>query len=288
MPKALIFGGTGQIGSAIAEKLTAQGWHAAIVSRRQKVAPDYSFTRSDVALDQALAGCDAVVNCIGILAPSGNDTFDAIHHALPAQLAARAAKNQIRHFIHISALGADKKSPSAYARSKADGEAAVKKAFPDAIIFRPSIVFGPRDHFFNRFASMARFSPFLPLIGGGHSRFQPVYVGDVAHAVMAALARTDARGQIFTLGGPDVYCFKELMAFILKTTGLRRFLLPMPWWVAALQAAVLEKLPGKILTSDQLKLLRTDNVVPADAPGLAALGITPTSIEAVVPGYLRP
>jgi NADH dehydrogenase len=186
--------------------------------------------------------------------------------------------------VHVSALGADSESDSQYAVTKAEGEAAVREAFPKAVILRPSIIFGPEDGFFNKFASLARFLPILPLIGGGHTRFQPVFVGDVAQAIATALTRQD--GRTYELGGPAIYTFKELLQLILRETGRRRVLVPLPFGLASLQAALLQILPKPLLTVDQVKLLKKDNVVSATAAGLGELGITPTSVEAVVPSYL--
>jgi NADH dehydrogenase len=189
--------------------------------------------------------------------------------------------------VHISAIGADPKSSSAYARSKAAGEAAVRAAFPGAVILRPSVVFGPEDEFFNRFATMARYSPVLPLIGGGATRFQPVYVGDVADAVMAALDREDAAGRLYELGGPRILTFKALMELLLQEIGRKRALISIPFWLAMLEAAFLEWLPKPPLTRDQVRMLRRDNVVAAGAPGLAELEVVPTALELVLPSYLN-
>jgi NADH dehydrogenase len=186
----------------------------------------------------------------------------------------------------MSAIGADPGSDSLYASSKAQGEQAVKAAFPQATVLRPSIVFGPEDQFFNRFAGMAQMLPFLPVISG-KTRFQPVFVGDVADAVMAALSRADAAGRTYELGGPQVWTFRALMEWINHETRRHRRLVEVPPGLVELQASVLERLPGKLLTRDQLKLLARDNVVTAGAAGLAALGITPTAIELVVPSYLQ-
>jgi NADH dehydrogenase len=186
----------------------------------------------------------------------------------------------------ISAIGADPGSRSAYARTKAQGEQAVRAALPTAVIIRPSIVVGPEDGFFNRFAAMARLLPALPLIGGGETRFQPVCVGDVAAAIVAALEREDARGQTYELGGPKVYSFAELMRYMLQVIGRRRLLVPLSFKLAALQARLFELLPVPPLTRDQVELLKTDNVVGANARTLADLGIAPTPIELIVPDYL--
>ena len=213
--------------------------------------------------------------------------FDRVHGELPGRIGAAASKLGLSRVVHVSAAGADPNSTSAYARSKAAGEAALRASFPRATILRPSIVIGPEDGFFNRFARMAQLSPALPLIGGGRTRFQPVYVGDVACAVIAALTREDAVGRTYELGGPTVYSFKDLLAYMLQVTGRRRLLLRLPFGLARLQGRLLQHLPEPPLTADQVELLRRDNVVAADAPGLADLGIQPTPLEVVVPRYLR-
>jgi NADH dehydrogenase len=188
--------------------------------------------------------------------------------------------------VHLSAIGADPTSAAAYARSKAAGEAAVREAFPEATILRPSIVFGPEDDFFNRFAAMAMISPILPLIGGGRTRFQPVYVGDVADAVVAALLRPDAAGQTYELGGPNIFSFRQLLEIMLRMIGRRRCLVTLPFALASLQGALLQNLPTPPLTLDQVRLLRRDNIVDPKAKTLADLDLMATTLDAVLPGYL--
>ena len=244
------------------------------------------FLGSDAPLAAALAGADAVVNAVGILYERGRQRFDAVHVEGPARLARLAAAAGVRKFVHISALSADPHSASAYARSKAAGEAAVKAAFPAATILRPSIVFGPEDDFFNRFAGMTRLSPVLPLIGGGATRFQPVYVGDVAAAVLAALDRPEAQGKTYQLGGPEIYSFRALLELMLAEIGRKRRLVTLSYGLAAANARFLEWLPKPLLTRDQVKLLQRDNLVEPGALGLADLGITPTSLMLVLPTYL--
>jgi len=237
----------------------------------------------------AVRQADAVVNLVGILYARGRQTFEAVH-VEGADAVARAAAGAGARMVHVSAIGADANSPSQYARTKAAGEDAVRAAVPGAAIFRPSIMFGPEDDFFNRFAAMARLSPVLPLVGGGHTRFQPVFVGDVAEAVARAVDGEAAGGTTYELGGPEVKTFRELMAFVLATTGRRRLLVPLPFPLASLQAAFLQILPKPPLTPDQVKLLRVDNVVSDQAQRerrtLEAFGIAPTTIEAIVPTYL--
>jgi len=209
-----------------------------------------------------------------------------VHREGAERLARISAGLRVERFLHISALGADLHSQAAYARSKAAGEAAVRVGFPSATIFRPSIVFGPEDDFFNRFARMAQMLPVLPLIGGGHTRFQPVYVGNVADALMAAVKDPTTSGQTFELGGPEIYTFRELMQILLAQIQRKRWLVPLPFPVASLQAAVLGLLPKPPLTVDQVKLLKRDNVVSGLFPGLPELGVRPTALEAIIPSYL--
>jgi uncharacterized protein YbjT (DUF2867 family) len=295
-----VFGGTGFIGRHLVRRLAARDLRIRVVSRNWRVHGRVLQPMGDVgqivggpadlaseaALAQLLAGSDAVVNLIGILYESRRQTFADVHGELPGRIARAAVAAGITRMVQISAIGADPNARSAYARSKAQGEQAVRAALPTATILRPSIVVGPEDGFFNRFAAMARVLPALPLIGGGRTRFQPVWVGDVADAIVAALEREDAGGATYELGGPKVYSFAELMRYMLKVIGRRRLLLPLSFELATLQARVLERLPTPPLTRDQVELLKTDNVVGANARTLADLGITPTPIELVVPDYL--
>ena len=295
-----VFGGTGFIGRHLVRRLAARELRIRVVSRNWRVHGRVLQPMGDVgqivggpadlsseaALAQLLAGSDAVINLIGILYESRRQTFAEVHGELPGRIARAAVAAGVPRMVQISAIGADPSARSAYARSKAQGEQAVRAALSAATILRPSIVVGPEDGFFNRFAAMARLLPALPLIGGGRTRFQPVWVGDVADAIVAALEREDARGETFELGGPKVYSFAELMRYMLKVVGRRRLLLPLSFEVATLQARVMELLPAPPLTRDQVELLKTDNVVGAEARTLADLGITPTPIELVVPDYL--
>jgi len=240
----------------------------------------------EAALAPALAGAEAVICSVGILYERGRQRFDAIHHRGPALLARLAAAAGATHFVHVSAIGADAEAPAAYARSKAAGEAAVKAAFPAATILRPSLVFGPEDDFFNRFGAMACLLPALPLIGGGMTRFQPVYVGDVGDAALASLERPEALGKTYELGGPKAYSFRELMELLLREIGRKRALVNLPYGLASFEARFLECLPNPPLTRDQVKLLQRDTVVSPGTPGLAELGIVPTALELVLPTYL--
>ena len=294
-----VIGGSGFIGREIVAQLASAGFRIKVLTRnadRCKYLKPMgavgqitliSGNASDrVVLEKMLQGCHAVVNTVGILAEQGSQRFDALQAELPQVLGEISAAAGVSRLVHLSAIGADQHSPSRYARTKGLGEAGLHKAFPDAVILRPSLVFGQGDGFFNRFASMAMLAPALPLIGGGRNLVQPVFVGDVADAVLAALSRDDAKGRIYELGGPAVLSFRQVMAYIIKEIRRPRALLPIPFAAMGLAARLMQFLPAAPITPDQLKLLRVDNVVGADAAGLADLGITPTSMELVVPKYL--
>jgi len=297
---ATVFGGSGFIGRYIVKRLAKAGWVVRVAVRDPasahflkplgnvgQIVPMPVRVQDESAVAWAVEGAEAVVNLVGILyEPGGEQTFEAVQQQGPGRVAHAAAAAGVRHLVHVSAIGADPNAESAYARTKALGEQAVREAFPAAVILRPSIVIGPEDDFFNRFAAMARLSPALPLIGGGTTRFQPVYVGDVADAAMAVLDRRAARGAIYELGGPRIYTFKQLMELLLKTIRRRRLLLPVPFAVADIQARFAELLPKPPLTRDQLKLLRKDNVVARDARTFADLGLSPQAIEVILPMYL--
>ena len=240
----------------------------------------------DRSVAMAVEGADEVINLIGILYESGRWTFQAVQADAAGRIARAAKAAGARRLIHVSAIGADRNSASAYARTKAIGELEAATAFPEATILRPSIVFGPEDGFFNMFAAMARVSPVLPLIGGGFTRFQPVYVADVADAIMAALADPETEGRIYELGGPQVYSFRRLMEMTLAETRRRPRLVSLPWWLATLQATILERLPKPPLTRDQVELLKKDNLVGGESLGLKDLGVTPTALEVILPSYL--
>jgi len=233
-----------------------------------------------------------VINLVGILAPRGKQTFKAVQDEGARHVAEAARAAGAKVLVHGSAIGADPDSPSVYARTKAAGEAAVKEVFPDAVIARPSVVFGPGDGFFNRFAALARLSPALPLIGGGKTKFQPVFAGDVAKAVMASLTGKAQTGAVYELGGPEILTMKEVMERVLAYTMRKRWLVPLPFRLAKLQGAILQLLPNPPLTLDQVRLLERDNVVSEaakrDNRTLEGLGITePVAAEAVVPDYLE-
>jgi len=294
-----VFGGSGFIGRYVVRHLARRGYLVRVAVRRPdqalflkpagdvgQITPIAANLRDQASVEAAVEGAGAVVNLVGLLHESGRQRFQAVHVEGAGRAAAAARTAGAEAFVQISALGADPQSPAAYGRSKAAGEAAVVAAFPGAVIHRPSIVFGPEDDFFNRFAAMARLSPALPLIGGGKTKFQPVYVEDVAAAIVASLERPEARGGLYELGGPRTYSFRELLQYVLAETGRRRLLLPVPFGAMRLQAAFLELLPVPPLTRDQLRLLERDNVVSPGARTLADLGIAPTALELVVPQYI--
>ncbi len=296
----VVFGGSGFIGRHIVRRLAATGAQITIPMRDPEkslvlktmgdVGQIVSFpcdVRHDASVAAAIGKADTVINLLGILYEKGQNTFQSVHVETTARIARLAREQGAKTFVHLSALGVSANSESAYARSKAAGEQAVRAFFPEAGILRPSIVFGPEDNFFNLFSVLARFAPALPLIGGGHSKFQPVYVGDVADAVMKILAKPQLTGQSYDLGGPQVYSFKELLQMMLKVTGRKRCLINLPWPLATLEAAFMELMPHPLLTRDQLKLLRTDNVVSATATNtFSNLGIAPTALEVILPSYL--
>jgi NADH dehydrogenase len=294
-----VFGGSGFIGRHLVRRLARAGDRVNVAVRHVEeakflkpmgdvgqVTPVRASLTDPAMIASALAGADAVVNLVGILYERGQQSFEAIHHEGAARLAAAAKAAGARRFVQISAIGADLESDSAYQQSKARGEHAVRAAFPESVILRPSVVFGPEDDFFNRFGALALMAPVLPLIGGGHTRFQPVYVGDVADAIMKALDDPATSGKLYELGGPRVYSFRALMEFLLGQIGRKRLLVPLPFAIASIQAFFMELLPKPLLTRDQVIMLRHDNVVSADALGLVDLGIVPTAVEAIVPSYL--
>jgi NADH dehydrogenase len=297
-----VFGGSGFVGRHVVRALAKRGYRVRVAVRN----PDLAFhlqplggvgqimavqanLRFRWSVDRAVEGADHVVNLVGILFEGGGQSFDALQD-FGARAVAEAARAVGAGLTHMSAIGADLKSASFYAASKGRGEAAVLETLKDAVILRPSVIFGPEDGFFNKFAGMARMLPFLPLIGGGNSKFQPVYVGDVAEAVARSVDGLVAGGKIYELGGAEVLSFKELMERTLEATGRKRILLPIPFWAAKIQGAVLGLLPNPILTSDQVTLLETDKVVSGkavkDGRTLQGIGISPTGLAAILPSYL--
>lgn len=296
--RVAVLGGSGFIGRYIVKRLAARGAVIAVGCRDAERAKflkpvgdvgQIAMLRIDLgdaeAVPAFLAGNRALVNCVGILRESGRRTFELVHHTGPARLARFAREAGIERFVHVSAIGADSRSPSAYARTKAAGERAVLDAFPTATILRPSVVFGPEDQFFNRFAAMALISPALPLIGG-ETRFQPVYVDDVASAAVTCLEDPAAAGRTYELGGPKTYTMRALLELLLAEIRRRRPLVDLPFGIASVVARLLSVLPNPPLTADQVELLKSDNIVAPGALGLANLGVTPTAVEAVLPTYL--
>lgn len=305
MPKLVtIFGGSGFVGRYIAQRMARQGWRVRVAVRRPneahfvrpygrvgQVEPVLCNIRNDESVRQVTQGADAVVNCVGTFDARGKNNFDAVQHEGAARIARIAAAEGITRVVHLSAIGADVDGNSLYAKSKGRGEAAILDAVPDAVILRPSVIFGPEDQFFNRFAGMARMSPVIPLVGAD-TKFQPVYVDDVAHAVEMALLGTAEPG-IYELGGPDVNTFRELVQQMLSTIRRRRLTLALPFWLGTLMGyatGAVSFLTGGLapqpITVDQVRSLRQDNVVGEGAKTFADLGITPTATEAVVPSYL--
>jgi len=297
-----VYGGSGFLGRHVVRALARHDYRVRVAVRRPELA-NYlqpmgrpgqihavqANLRNADSVAAAARDAHMLINLVGILFERGRQRFDAVHTHGAEQVALAAHAHGAR-LVHVSAIGADEQSRSLYARSKAAAEKLVLAAQPDAVIMRPSILFGPEDDFFNRFASLARFSPALPLIGGGHTKFQPVFVGDVAAAIAEAVAGHARPGTIYELGGPDVRTFKELMQFVLRTIERRRLLLPVPFFAAKLQATFLQFMPKPLLTPDQVELLRVDNIVSeaakAEGRTLAGFGIAPEPIETVVPSYL--
>ncbi len=295
---ATVFGGSGFIGRYVVQRLAARGHVVRVVGRNTErvknlmttgavgqVVPLYGSFANPATIMRATEGADLIVNLVGILAEQKSGDFQRLQADGPGLIARGAAETGASRLVQISAIGADTGSPSLYGRTKAAGEAAARAAFPGTVVLRPSLVFGEEDKFFNRFGTMAMYSPIMPVISGD-SRFQPVYVGDVADAVMAGLEREDAVGQTYELGGPRIYTFRELLAWILRETRRHRAMIDIPPGIARLQARVGELVPGKPFTRDQLTMLERDNVVNESALGLATLGIVPTPVELVVPAYL--
>lgn len=294
---AVIFGGTGFVGQYVARALLEAGWQVRLASRSGGDGGVFGATGvacnilEDADVDRALEGVDAAVNCVGTFDHTGANNFDAIQHRAAARVAEKATAQGVGCLVHISAIGADTVGDSQYARSKAAGEAAVTRAFPDAILLRPSVIFGPEDNFFNRFSDMAKLSPMLPVVGGD-TLFQPVYVNDVAKAVAEAVTGNVEPG-FYELGGPDVMSFAALMDKMLKITGRRRKVLDIPVPLARVMGFgfdVMHRLTGRLvtmpLTLDQVKSLATDNIVGPEAASFDGFGITSTAMDAVLPTYL--
>lgn len=297
-----IFGGSGFLGRHVVRALARRGYRIRVATRRPDLAGHLqplgnvgqiqavqANVRVRWSVDRAVESADHVINLVGILYESGKQTFNSVQD-FGARAVAEAARAQNAKLTHGSAIGADLQSESAYARSKARGERAVLETVNDAVVMRPSILFGPEDGFFNRFADMARFSPALPLIGGGHTRFQPVFVGDVAEAYARSVDGKVEGGRIYELGGPQVLTFRECMEEMLEVIDRKRMLVPVPWWAARIQGSILGLLPKPLLTRDQVTQLGYDNVVSAEAEKegrtLDGLGLQAQSTATILPSYL--
>lgn len=304
-PLATVFGGSGFIGRYVTQRLARAGWRVRVAVRRPnealfvrpygvvgQVEPVQANIRDEASTRRAIAGASVVVNCVGILVEEGRQRFDAVQDEGAGRVARIAAEEGVRRLVHVSAIGADPAGPSAYARSKAAGEAAVQAAFPTAVILRPSIVFGPEDGFFNRIAGLAQILPAVPVFGPD-TRFQPVYVDDVAAAAVRA-ATEEVQPGIYELGGPEVASFRELVDETLRMVERRRMVVAVPWPIARLKARIFDFVQrasfgivtNRLITADQVLLLQRDNVVAEGARGFADLGITPTPMEAVLESYL--
>ena len=298
-----VFGGSGFVGGQVVRALAKAGYRVRVAVRQPNLAYRMRMlgdvgqievvqanVRVPASVARALDGAEACVNLVGVLWESGRQKFQSIHAMGARHVAEQAAKAGVKRLIHVSAIGADINAKAKYARSKGEGEGSVRAAFPGATIVRPSIVFGPEDDFFNRFAQMAALAPVMPLVGG-ETRFQPVFVGDVAAVIAKAVSSPASVGVTYELGGPTVYTMREILELILTETGRARPLLPVPWPMAGLigalgdlQASILPIAPP--LTSDQVEMLKSDNVAASGLPGLAEAGVVPTAVEAVVPTYL--
>jgi len=297
-----VFGGSGFIGTQAVRQLAKAGWRIRVAVRQPNLAYAMRLhgdvgqidivqanVRNAPSVRRALEGATAALNLVGVLRATGRQGFQAVHAMGARNVAAAARAQGVSRLVQMSALGADLDAASKYARTKAEGEVAAREIYPDAVVVRPSIVFGAQDRFFNRFAAMAQVSPALPLIGGGQTRFQPVFVGDVGRALTYAVTAASAAGQTLELGGPAIFTFRALMELMLAEIDHRRLLLPIPF-AAADMLGVLGDLAGMFveppITADQVTQLRSDNLVSGAYPGLADLGITPTTLEAVLPTYL--
>jgi NADH dehydrogenase len=297
-----VYGGSGFLGRHVVRALAKRNYRIRVAVRRPELAGHLqplgrvgqihavqTNLRNAASVEAAARGAHVLINLVGILFEHGRQKFDSVHTSGAEQVALTAAAHGAA-LVHISAIGADENSPSHYGRSKAQAEKLVLAAQPQAVIMRPSIMFGPEDDFFNRFAALARISPFLPLVGGGKTRFQPVFVGDVAAAIADAVDGKLRGGTTYELGGPEVRTFKQLMQYVLDTTERKRLLLPIPFFAAKLPAMIMQFMPKPMLTPDQIELLRFDNVVSdaaiAERRTLQGIGIEPDSIEAIVPSYL--
>jgi uncharacterized protein YbjT (DUF2867 family) len=295
-----VFGGSGFLGRYIVQRLASDGAAVRVAVRHPEraVFPAGSGTAGlittvqanvwdEATVGPAIHGSDAVVNTVGHYVERGRATFEAIHGQGALHVAQASAKAGVERLVHISGIGADARSPSAYVRARAVGERLVVEAFPEATILRPSVMFGPEDAFFNQLTALARGMPILPLFGSGAVKLQPVYVGDVAEAVARALASEIARGKVYELGGPRAYTYKALLQLLLRQLGRRRLLVPVPYFAWELLAAVVAPLPKRPISRDQVVLMKRDNVVGPKALSFAELGIAPSAVEEILPSYVR-
>ena len=297
--QACIFGGTGFIGRQITRELARQGYTIKVATRVPErayflrtagnvgqIVPVFCNYNDDASIRAAVKGCDVVVNCVGILFEKGKNSFTKIHTELPRAIAKACSAEKVGRFVHISALACDQ-AHSKYAKSKRNGEMAVYENFPKATVLRPSVVFGVEDNFFNKFARLSIMSPVLPLIGGGETKFQPVYVGDIATAVGVVLQYPETEEKIFELGGPDTLNFRRIYEKLFQMTGRPKALISLPWGLAKIQGRLMSILPVPLLTADQVESLKTDNVVQGGSLGFNDLGIVPTSLDTILPTYLN-
>ena len=295
-----VFGGSGFLGRYTVRALAKAGYRVRVGVRRPNLGNylvpmgqvgQIQVVKANIAnadhVASVVSGAEAVINLVGIMQQSGRQRFQRIHRDAAETIAKAAMNAGTQTLIHVSALGVSQSSPSQYARTKAEGELRVREAFPAATIFRPSLMFGPEDNFFNRFAEMARFWRAVPLIGGGHTKFQPVYVGDVATAIQkAVIDPAAARGRTYELGGPSIYSFKDMMELMLHETYRTATLVPVPFGLATFAASLANIMPFAPITPDQVRLLRADNVMTKGALGLHDFGIEPDSVEAILPTYI--
>jgi len=295
LPVVSVLGGTGFLGRSVVEALAVAGWRVLMVARRPPAAtpvpgvvPVAADIRDPGALEDALEGAAAVVNAVGLYVERGAETFDAVHVQAARRIAERAAANGIARLVHVSGIGVDASSPSPYVRARARGEEAVREAFRGATVLRPSVLYGPGDALLSTLDAMSRLTPVLPLFGRGESRLQPVHVDDVAAAVVRVLADPGSAGQVYELGGPRTWSYRELVERVLEHRGRRRALLPVPFVTWELIARVAGLVPDPPLTRDQVALLRGDNVVAPGAAGFAELGLTPRDLEQALPECLPP
>ena len=294
---ALVLGGSGFVGRHMTEALLAKGWQVRVGVRNVAKARAQFYDKAGLeviaapiqdqsAVEAAVHGVGLVVNCVGILSEFGAQSFDVVQCHGAISLVKTAAMSGVETFVQISSLASDPMSESHYARTKGEAEVGILAAFPTALILRPSLVFGPGDGFFQRFAHMSRLSPFLPVIGDGQTKFQPIYVQDLAKALIAALEKPETRGKIYELGGPSIYTFRALIDYIIKIIPRRRFVMSLPIPLAKLMAISTAWMPGAPITKDQLRLLKFDTIVDEYALSLRDLGVEATPLETIVPSYI--